>query len=326
MSPVSEVVGVSEPALRWVHEELRVVNLTPVRVRPWAALWRVEAVEGLWWLKVSPPSTGHEPRLLALLQASGAALVPTVVAHPTQPWVLLADAGRSARELFPSGPEATGFWCQLMAGYAELQRSVGEVALRAAGVPDASPGALPALLETLLAEPAWLAPEYAPDLTAGDRALLAAARRPLAELARRLQDGPPPAVQHDDLHGNNVLVADGRATIIDWGDACLAHPFGTLLVTMRSLAADWAVGVDDPGLLRVRAAYLEPWRTGGESGVELDRQVELALRTGPGPRVRLAPGARSPRGGLELGYADATASWLLEAARLLADPEPGGDT
>jgi hypothetical protein len=321
------VVGVSEPALRWAQEELRVVNLTPVRVRPWAALWRVEAVEGLWWLKVSPAATGHEPRLLELLQASGAALGPTVVAHPAEPWVLLADAGRSARELFPPGPEATDFWCRLMAGYGELQRSLGEETVRAAGVPDASPGALPELLETLLAEPAWLAPEYAPDLTAEDRDLVAAARRPLVAAVRRLQDGPSPTVQHDDLHGSNVLVADGRATIIDWGDACLGHPFGTLLVTLRALAADWEVGPDDPGLRRVRAAYLEPWRTGGESGGELDRQVELALRTGA--LVRAVGWRRAlghPAAGLELGYADATASWLLEAARLLADAERAGDT
>jgi hypothetical protein len=256
--------------------------------------------------------------LLELLQASGVALAPTVVAHPTQPWVLVADAGRPARELYRHGADATRFWCALMAGYAGLQRSLGQEAVRAAGVPDASPAALPGLFETLLAEPAWLAREYAPDLTAEDRALLAAARGPLAAAVRRLEDGPPPTVQHDDLHGGNVLVADDRATIIDWGDACLGHPFGTLLVTLRALAADWEVGPDDPGLRRVRAAYLEPWRAGGESTAELDRQVDLAVRTDA--VVRAAGWRRAlghPAAGVELGYAGATASWLLEAARLL---------
>jgi hypothetical protein len=280
----------------------------------------------VWWLKVSPPGTAHEPRLLELLHAAGATLVPTVVAHPQQPWLLVADAGRSARDLFGASRAARDFWCRLVGEYAALQRSVGEQVVRATGTPDASPEALPGLLETLLAEPSWLAPEYAPDLTSEDRALIAASRAPLAAAARRLQDGPAPTVQHDDLHGGNVLVADGRARIIDWGDASLGHPFGTLLVTERSLAADWGLGPDAPDLRRVRAAYLEPWRTGGESRAELERQVELAVRTGALARAagwRRALG--HPAAGLELGYADAVASWLLEAARLLTSQGGGRD-
>ena len=127
-------------------------------------------------------------------------------------------------------------------------------------------------------------------------------------------------MQHDDLHGSNVFVRDGRATVIDWGDASVAHPFGTLLVTLDSLAAEWGCAPDAPALQRVRAAYLEAWRTGGESAAELDRQLDLALRTGGLARAagwRRAVG--TPAAGLELGFADGVAHWLVQTARRLAE-------
>jgi len=89
----------------------------------------------------------------------------------------------------------------------------------------------------------------------------------LAEVARRLADGLPPTVQHDDLHDGNVFTRDGRTMLIDWGDAVFAHPFGTLLVTRGVLAAQLEVTADDAQLRRVTDAYLEAWRTGGKESV-----------------------------------------------------------
>ena len=36
--------------------------------------------------------------------------------------------------------------------------------------------------------------------------------------------GLPVTLAHGDLHGGNVVVDEGRATIFDWSDACVAHP------------------------------------------------------------------------------------------------------
>jgi hypothetical protein len=44
----------------------------------------------------------------------------------------------------------------------------------------------------------------------------------------RAQDWPdvglPVTLAHGDFHGGNVVVDEGRATIFDWSDACVAHP------------------------------------------------------------------------------------------------------
>lgn len=243
----------SEDAVRWAGERIQVRNLTPVRSRPWASVWRADAADGVWWLKVSSAATGHEARLLRLLRDLDPGLVPEVATHPEQPWALVADAGRPLRGL-AQGPATTALWCDLLADYAELQQTVPGPALRAVGVPDATPAALPGLAQQLLAEPAWLEPGHAPELTAADRRLVAGCVPALRDAAGALADGLPPTLQHDDLHGGNVFRRAGRTAVVEWGDACLAHPFGTLLVTLRALGSEWGLPADAAPLARVRAA------------------------------------------------------------------------
>ncbi|MFV2128182.1 hypothetical protein ACFHWS_27200 [Micromonospora sp. LOL_013] len=78
-----------------------------------------------------------------------------------------------------------------------------------------------------------------------------------AELA---QYGLPELLQHDDLHDAQVFVRDGRHLIMDWGDACVSHPFLTLSVTLEGGLA-W--GLDDVrdsvDTAPLRDAYLVPY-------------------------------------------------------------------
>ena len=66
--------------------------------------------------------------------------------------------------------------------------------------------------------------------------------------------GIPESIQHDDLHGANVFARDGVARVVDWGDACVSHPFGTLTITLSLFREDTDWDVD-----RLRDAYLEPF-------------------------------------------------------------------
>jgi len=99
----------------------------------------------------------------------------------------------------------------------------------------------------------------------------------------------PDSLQHDDLHSNNVgwpgEMADlSSVRIIDWGDASIGHPFGTMLATLNSIAFEAGVPVDgrqfhDSRLLRRRDAYLEPFSS--LCGIEeLRWLVGLARSTG----------------------------------------------
>ena len=58
----------------------------------------------------------------------------------------------------------------------------------------------------------------------------------------RARFGIPETIQHDDLHDGQIFVRDDRYLLLDWGDACVSHPFFTLAVTLDGVIA-W--GVDD---------------------------------------------------------------------------------
>jgi hypothetical protein len=102
--------------------------------------------------------------------------------------------------------------------------------------------------------------------------------------------GLPETIQHDDFHDGQVFVRDGRYLLLDWGDACVSHPFFTLSVTLEGILG-W--GLDDiQGSVDVRPfrdAYLEPFTPLAE-GADLLAACATAATTGVGlPRCQLPP-------------------------------------
>ncbi len=92
--------------------------------------------------------------------------------------------------------------------------------------------------------------------------------------------GLPETIQHDDFHDGQEFVRDDRYLLLDWGDACVSHPFFTLSVTLEGALA-W--GLDDiQGSVDVepfRDAYLEPFTRLAE-GADLNAACVTALRLG----------------------------------------------
>ena len=78
-------------------------------------------------------------------------------------------------------------------------------------------------------------------------------RAKVPRVGRRAEElaafGIPETIQHDDFHDGQVFVKDGRYLLLDWGDACVSHPFFTLAVTLEGVIA-W--GVDDMANSRTR--------------------------------------------------------------------------
>ena len=93
--------------------------------------------------------------------------------------------------------------------------------------------------------------------------------------------GVPDSVQHDDLHSGNICWNGSvdNARIIDWGDTSVGCPLATMLCTLNSIAYHAGCEVDDPPVLRVRDAFLEPY-TAFADRRELVELVRLARRTG----------------------------------------------
>lgn len=236
------------------------------RERAWATIYRVPTRDGLAWFKACRPVQAFEPALTAALSTRWPDRVARVLGHePDHAWLLTADAGDPLAAL-GNPPE---LWERLLPAYAELQR--GEAAYvddhLASGVPDLRPSRLPALFADLLGAGVPLEPDE-----------LAAARRRLPRLealAAELDSATiGDTLDHADLHLRSVFEDRGTLRILDWGDASIGSPFGSLVVTFRFLREVNGLAAGDPWFGRLRDAYLEPW------GSRLVPVFELAQRLG----------------------------------------------
>lgn len=218
------------------------------------------------WFKANGIGTRHEPQLLSALASLVPDLVPEVLAvNAERAWSLTRDAGPTWRAAIPV-TDRWPLWEDLLQRYAAAQLTLASdrTELLATGTPERSPATLPRQAADLIAELTLLEsdsgahPDAHPDahadsggLSTADSEALTARLTAYGHWCRDLDaSGIPSTIQHDDLHSNNVC-SSGSATdrttagpakasrIIDWGDASIGHPFGTLLLAIWS-----ARGVD----------------------------------------------------------------------------------
>jgi hypothetical protein len=286
--------GWRERVLAWVEEQgvHPRGQVTQPRLTPWSTALRVPTADGAVWFKAAGPGCAFEARLLQALAAYGSPYVVTPLAvDVARGWLLLPDCGPTLRERGTTLAD----WELVLPRYAELQRSLEHRALP--GVDDLRPEVLPAVLDELLAT---VAVEPLQEL----RALQPRFATWCEELAA---SGVRPTLQHDDLHDNNVFAS---GPIFDWGDACLGHPFASLLVVLRSVAFTFELAPGSPELARLRDAYLEAW-TDTHSRTELELLALLATRVGK--LSRAVSWRRALRGVDDPGeHAEAVAGWLEE--------------
>lgn len=297
-------------------------------VRPWSTTLRIPTSAGVVWAKAARPGTAHEVRLL---QAFAAWQVPFVLepiaADPERGWLLLPDGGPTLRQTRQSrleGPEDRDLedWTHVLRAYASLQRGVearNEELLRT-GVPDGRPDALPGTFARLLDDDAiWervAAAEWdaARDARARLRDLGAWVAARAGELAG---SGITTTIQHDDLHDGNVFAGPDGYRFFDWGDAVVAHPFGTLVTTLNSIAYRLGIDPDGRDLQQLRDVYLEAW-TDVSPRAALDEMLEAALDLG---RIGKAAAWDRALQGLESdemdGHGDAPAGWLMDLVERL---------
>jgi Phosphotransferase enzyme family len=276
-----------EGATAWIDDEAARAGLArdgeieQPHVYWWATALRVPTTGGVLWFKASTPVDAFEPTLTSLL----AALAPTqtvevIATKPDQGWMLTRDAGVRLREVV-DGP-ALEHWEMLLPRYAELQMELlpRRQELLAMQVPDHSLPMLPGQLAQALDEPDSILLGRQDGLTIEQHRQLVDGLPAFTELCSRLAAlGPAATLQHDDFHDGNVFVRGGRYVFLDWGDACVSHPFHTLVVTLRALAYTYGLPPGGVELSRLRDAYLEPW-TRHLSRADVTASAELARRTG----------------------------------------------
>ena len=266
-------------AVTWLREWAAQAGL-PIRaavehthVRPWGAVLRGVTDQRRIYLKVCGPSQAFEPALTALLaRFDSDAVMPELLAiHASQPWMLLGDGGPRLFDA-PSW-EKLDVWRSLLPRYARLQRRLEghEADLLGVGVPDLRLERIAPILDSVIEDepgfhldrPDPFAPTYA-----RLRELHPKVRHMVDELGSL---GIGSTIQHDDLHERNILVRDGHAVAIDWGDSCVSHPFLSLWIVRR--AVPLGAGVEDAG---------------GAVSLLIDRYLEVWGDVAPMPELRRA--------------------------------------
>ena len=241
-------------------------------VTDWSTVMRVPTEAGQVWFKANDESMRHEAAVTALVAPLSDGRVPApLAADPQTGWLLLADAGPRLRDVIPE-ERSLERWYDVLEAYARIQVACeGQVdALLDAGLPDRRLPTLPGAYDALLAQ----LDDVDPRLPGTDA---------IADLCDRLGAfGIRETLQHDDLHDGQVFLGSGVHQVLDWGDACISHPFFTLAVTLEGVIA-W--GVDDeegsedlePHLTAYLGPYAERYPL---TDSDLREAARLAMRLG----------------------------------------------
>jgi len=201
--------------------------------RTWnlSAIWRLDDAAGapVGWVKQVPSFFAHEPAALRLVDEVAPGMVPPLVA-----------AGPAGRMVLGHVPGEDGYGAgagvcaAISAAFHPVQvRLAGQVPrLAQAGVPDGR------VLCLDFAEPFYAE-------IPGLRELIEDLPRRMAAVA---ECGLPDTLVHGDLHPGNVRIgADGRLTIMDWGDCRIGNPAFDILRLVERL--------DEPGPVVSEWAY-----------------------------------------------------------------------
>jgi hypothetical protein len=257
------------------------------------------------YFKEADPALAHEARLIEILARRRPELVTDVFAVDERGRMLMHDAGPQLSAILAENLDLR-YWEDALPLYAELQldAAADADALAAAGAFDRRATVLPVLYEGLIAEAAegQTEEEYA-EL----RSLVPEVERVCEQLAAT---PIPETIQNDDFTDGSIHVRDDAYRFLDWGDACVSHPFFTLTVTQRVIEIRHRLPVASAEIARVRDAYLEPF-TRLAPRPELEEVVEPARQFGQICRAALR--AENP-----FWDEPEELAWSL---RLLLDPE-----
>jgi hypothetical protein len=232
------------------------------RMRPWSIVVRVPTSGGDHYFKTTAPDMANDARLTTLLcRRSPDVVLQPVAVDVARSWMLLPTGGERLREVLDRRADLA-HWARILPRYARLQRAHErhEDELLAAGAFDRRGVTFERQFGELLRDEDALAVGHPVGITAGELAALNGLQPRLAAACATLVEGPvAESVQHDDFHDGNVLLDGDGYRFIDWGDAALGHPFGTLLVTLRSIAHRFGLAPDAPELGELRDGYLAAW-------------------------------------------------------------------
>ncbi|GAB6986338.1 phosphotransferase [Nocardioides pyridinolyticus] len=294
-----------EELRRWVAGVVgEPTSLEPVKVRPWATVWRAETETGVLYAKQNCAGQAFEAALVVALNDLAARhVVPLAGVDLGRGLFLTPDQGE------PLGDGTVEDWCRVVAAGAQLQFEVSRYAdhLVDAGLTVLAPADCPAYTARRLGELTLPAP---PPATLDD----------VERWADRVGAlGLPLTLCHNDLHGRNVFDRDGELRFFDFADALVTEPLAALLVPLNVLMHQLGCAPDDPRLRRVADAALEVW-TEHAPLAELRGVLPAALQLARLARVESWIRCTAPMTTAERAeWGGAPEAWLAT----LGEPPPG---
>lgn len=243
-------------------------------IRPWSLVRRIPTTQGFYFFKASAPVLSHEPGLTRALFGWRPDCIQTVLAvNPERAWMLMPDESPWLRGIIQTKADLS-HWEVILPLYAAFQKEMldRKDSLLALGILDRRLEGLPEQFEQMLEDRPAMLIGHPEGLTEAQYQQLFDSLPRFRAMCQRLQaSGIPETLHHDDFHDGNVFVPQGRYVFSDWGESCVAFPFFTLLVTLRSIAYrfDLPFGSSEdhfqfaPELLHLRDIYLSAWQEYG---------------------------------------------------------------
>lgn len=256
-------VAFQEELRRWVADHVGSVRaMDRVKLRPWSAVWRVEADDGIFYAKQNCPLQNFEAALVAELQSIAPAdIVPLAAVDTDRGFLLTPDQGPV---LWREGVATDlGTWTSLLVAASRFQREVVpqvddlETRVGLTRMPPEQAGQYAEdRLEALSALPGDDPRRLDPEVALRVRALIPVVEQWGEQVAAL---GLPLSLHHNDLHENNAFDTPTGLRFFDFGDTVVAHPLEVLLVPFAIVTRDLEVGSGDPSLWAVADAALEVW-------------------------------------------------------------------
>jgi hypothetical protein len=240
----------------WIEQTVADRGLRPSGAVEQIKVWTISSIlrgpttAGDLYFKVSGTCFPREAAITGALSALAPAHTPEVVAaDPARSWLLMRSL--TGTRLDRVGEVAR--WEEALRTYARIQiEAIPHTgALVDAGCRDRRLDRMHADIDAALT-----VGETAEALTDAEMARLRARAPALHDALDRLRASPiPDTLEHGDFHAANIMDDGIHLRIFDWSDACIAHPFFSLLPFFEFHTPPAGSGVHE----RLLRAYLEPW-------------------------------------------------------------------
>ena len=240
-------------------------EITITHKRPWSSVATVPTTTGNLFCKILQPELFYEAPLTEALFQWGFPVPEVVAADAENGWLLITDSGQSLRSLLQADGDSSR-WHTAGTQYAQMQIALADrsTALLDLGVFDRRLSQLPHLYTNLLRDREALLIDQEPGLSSAEYNYLGKHTPEFGLLCQRLAAfGIPETLHHDDFHDNNIYVSGDQYTFADWGEACLAHPFFSMIIVLGIAAYTLKLDDDDPFLAALLDTYLTQWQAYG---------------------------------------------------------------